>query len=258
MDNLGPLENVLSGLDNRGNGDGGGGFTSGIAQAALANPDGPLAIVGHIDLAWSYSYEELEVESSGGGHGIKGSNRSQNFTDLLSLLLSDRQRVGVSMLKMQHQLMDVGTELNRRYNACKERGVEPEGASAEERLALGNLWMLRQDLQGYVLLGDPAARLPLATDAGPSAAERRQRMLSGMMGGRSSSAGARSSAASAGGRLETIEKAVLQVANGEDVDDVASEAGFGSRELKRWRDIYCRAGQRALADALSPNDDDDD
>jgi hypothetical protein len=25
----------------------------------------------------------------------------------------------------------------------------------------GNLWMLRNDLRGYVLLGDPAARLPL-------------------------------------------------------------------------------------------------
>jgi hypothetical protein len=31
--------------------------------------------------------------------------------------------------------------------------------SPTEQCSLAHLWMLRQDLMGYILLGDPAARL---------------------------------------------------------------------------------------------------
>src|SRR4029079_18135998 len=48
-------------------------------------------------------------------------------------------------------------------------GAGGDAMDAAQRTRLGHLWMLRQDLLGYVLLGDPAARLPLT----PPAAQRR-------------------------------------------------------------------------------------
>jgi len=50
--------------------------------------------------------------------------------------------------------------LQRREN---ERGVAPP---VEPRL-LARTWMLRQDLRGFILLGDPAARLRLSGTGSP-------------------------------------------------------------------------------------------
>ena len=71
---LGPVNETLRGLD-----EGGGGFVSGLGKAALANPDGPLAVLSHVDLAWSYSYEELRVGGSQDARRVSGSSRSRNF-----------------------------------------------------------------------------------------------------------------------------------------------------------------------------------
>lgn len=68
-------------------------FVAALPQALLANPKGPLAVIGHMDLAWTFGQPDPVVPR-----------------------------------------------------------------------ALGQLWMQRNDLRGYVLLGDPAARLPVASD----------------------------------------------------------------------------------------------
>jgi hypothetical protein len=152
MTELGPLGAALHGLDHAS------GFVSGVAKAALANPDGPLAILGHIDLAWSYSYEELRVD---GDRRITGSNRSLNFFHVMSKLVAG-ERAGAAGLALQLQLGSVAAELTAHYDRCKRAG-SIEGAAPADVLALGNLWMLHQDLLGYAWLGDPAVRLPLAS-----------------------------------------------------------------------------------------------
>jgi hypothetical protein len=149
------------------------GFTSGLAQAALANPDGPLAMLGHIDLAWSHGYEELRCDEDG---RLSGIDRATHYVNLLAKLIRG-DRIGAAFLHLQQEIDRVGRELNARYDRCKQRGVHPEGASRAERLTIGNLWMLQQDLLGYVILGDPAVRLPLAGKHKPAIQELRARFL---------------------------------------------------------------------------------
>ena len=157
MTELASVTAAIRGLDERG------GFVSGLVKAALANPDGPLAIFGHIDLAWSYSYEELRVDRSGDPRRVTGSNRSLNFFHLMTKLVAG-ERAGAAALALRLQLGAVGAELTAHYDRCKRAGAV-EGATQADLLALGNLWMLHQDLSGYALLGDPAVRLPLASPA---------------------------------------------------------------------------------------------
>jgi hypothetical protein len=140
-----------------------GGFVSGLAKAALANPDGPLAVFGHFDLAWSYGYEELRVDRERTAGRLSGSNRSLNFYNLMTKLVAG-ERAGAAALAFRLQLTGVGDELTAHYDRCKRAG-SVEGAAPEDLLALGNLWMLYQDLRGYALLGDPAVQLPLASAA---------------------------------------------------------------------------------------------
>lgn len=235
MADLGPASATLRGLDQ------GGGFVSGLAKAALANPNGPLAVLGHIDLAWSYSYEELRV---GNARGLTGSNRSRNFYNLITKLVAG-ERAGAALLALRLVLGDVSAELNDHYDRYK-RGGTVEGATPADALALGNLWMLHQDLRGYALLGDPAVRLPLASPAparsapADSSGERGQVTLCGGDHPADRDAGA----------LDRLEQAALAIAGGESPGVIAQKLGVPRSEVAEAAKIYRDAGRAALSALL--------
>jgi len=231
MDDLGPLTETLRGLDESG------GFISGLAKAALANPDGPLAVLGHIDLAWSYSYEELHVATEGDARRVTGSNRSLNFFQLMTKLVAG-ERAGAAALALRLQLGAVGTELTAHYDRCKREGAV-EGTTPADMLALGNLWMLHQDLLGYALLGDPAVRLPLASSdphvrrdpPGPHP------VLDP-------------------GALDRLERAALAVAGGASPSVVALEFNLPRSTVVEAAEVYREVGRAALLALLgrAPNE----
>jgi len=120
-------------------------FTASVPKAVLASADGPLAFIGHVDLAWTYSFRELD--------GERPVNRPNRFLDVFSGLLR-RDRVGVAFRELMRHYGAANTELT----SMVESGVQDD----QRR---GHLWMLRNDLAGYILLGDPAARLPIQPPA---------------------------------------------------------------------------------------------
>jgi len=120
-------------------------FVASVPKAVLASPEGPLAFIGHVDLAWTYSFRELD--------GERPVDRPNRFIDVFNGLLR-RDRVGVAFRELLRHYGQANTELT----ALVESGVD----DPQRR---GHLWMLRNDLAGYVLLGDPAARLPIEEPA---------------------------------------------------------------------------------------------
>jgi len=252
MDELGPVTEALRGLD------GGGGFVSGLAKAALANPDGPLAVLGHVDLAWSYSYEELRVDRDArDARRISGSNRSLNFFQLMTKLVAG-ERAGAAALALRLQLGAVGDELTTHYDRCKRAG-SVEGATPADLLALGNLWMLRQDLLGFALLGDPAVRLPLASTAARAAGVAPVALPVALPdrsphGVEVAARQADSGAAGAGGdpaMLDRFEQAALAIARGDSAGVAAAELGVPRSEVVVAAEIYRAAGRAALASLLA-------
>jgi len=144
-------------------------FTAAVPQAVLANPNGPLAFMGHIDLAWTYSFQELDSGAT---------NRPARYMAITRSILK-RDRVGVSMRELLRFFDQTNVELTSLYDQeARERSAgRPVQVNAARQ---GHLWMLRQDLAAYVLLGDPAARLPHADLAGlaTTAAPRRPQEVS--------------------------------------------------------------------------------
>jgi hypothetical protein len=236
MEGLGPASAMLRGLD-----EGGGGFISGLARAALANPNGPLAILGHLDLAWSYSYEELRVHDEGGARRITGSNRSQNFFHVMRKMVAG-ERAGAACLALGRVIDDVSRELNTRYDRRQQRGGGTGSADDTDGLALGNLWMLHQDLMGYALLGDPAVRLPLS----PMREAREHSGAAEDGAARFVSLGALHSGA-AKDDLERWERAVLRVAGEESPGVVAQASSIPRGDLIEAERRYREAGREALA-----------
>lgn len=122
-------------------------FIAELPRRALANPDGPLAVIGHVDLAWSYSFT-AEAQS-----------RFDRLFSTIQVVLQ-AQLAGFAFEQLVRNCVIASDQLAQLYlqRSEHERGLAPP---VEPRL-LARTWMLRQDLRGFVLLGDPAARLRVA------------------------------------------------------------------------------------------------
>lgn len=126
-------------------------FIAALPQALLAREDGPLAFIGHLDLAWSYSFQTPG-----------GTADPDLFRCLLGALLASA-RVGAAFQFVQRKQRELEGALLSSYALLADLERRPEAAArlwtSARAQRLAELWMMRQDLAGFVLLGDPAAEL---------------------------------------------------------------------------------------------------
>lgn len=117
-------------------------FLSRLPQRLLAHPrGGALAVVGHVDRAWSYSFEWPRAGSQLGA-----------FESTLVRLLQG-QPLGAAMDDLGSRYAELATELSSQIEAAKI------GQQDHDLLTLAGLWTAHNDARSYVLLGDPAVRL---------------------------------------------------------------------------------------------------
>lgn len=143
----GRIEPVLASLP----ADGDPPFIAALPKAVLASPDGPLGVIGHIDLAWSYSFQDLDKQTD--------QERHRRFQPLLGQMARG-SRVGVALDALLRAREQIKTDITVSAD-IEARAQELGEAAPDDRIRLGHRWMLHQDLDGYVLLGDPAARLSI-------------------------------------------------------------------------------------------------
>ncbi len=127
-------------------------FLAALPQAVLANPAGPLAVVGHSDLAWAFGFMEPDMSYR---------SRASRIASALEVMVNG-SRAGVALDALMRFYRDVNEGLMAYYQARQDARVREQ--HAPELRSLGYRWMLRNDLRGYILLGDPAVRLPLERD----------------------------------------------------------------------------------------------
>lgn len=216
-------------------------FIARLPQAVLANPNGPLAVVGHIDLAWTYSFEERDIG------GKKPLNRPAKFMEVVrSSLRGDR--AGIAYRQLIRFMAHASHELTELYDEAEQRGDGQVVDSAR----LGHLWMLRQDMAGYILLGDPAIRLPA-----PKAKARAKPVAPPAVVARPAEVQTRPQVAAAAVpaavpepalpvAIDVLEEAIGHLLQGRGVNDVAKEFSLDRTELRRLSDLYRKAGRAAL------------
>lgn len=122
-------------------------FIAALPQAALSNPEGPLAVLGHVDLAWTQSFNDW------------GRSRFTRFAGFIQEL-ARRRRVGAAMAGILKAVAETGAALMsslHQQRMAQVAGQAYSGSPAEQ----ANQWMLYHDLSSFVLIGDPAVRLPL-------------------------------------------------------------------------------------------------
>jgi hypothetical protein len=213
-------------------------FIAALPQAALANPEGPLAVVGHVDLAWSCSFND------------KGRSTPSRFIELLKAFASG-SRAGVALSTLLQFLNETSSELATLYNMEQMERTYGRPSSVDP-LERAWLWMQRQDLANYILLGDPAVHLPLApprreTRTQEQAPETRD-VVSRLFGPMFQE----TPRSPRGPSATTAEEAILALLTRQGhPEDIAGKHGIPLDELLRWEKLYRDAGREALARHLS-------
>ncbi|MBK7823630.1 hypothetical protein [Nannocystis sp.] len=95
-------------------------FVAALPQAVLANPDGPLAFMGHIDLAWTYGFQELDDGAT---------NRPARYMAITRSLLK-RDRAGVSMRELLRFCDQTNLELTSLHDQEARPDLRASPASA--------------------------------------------------------------------------------------------------------------------------------
>jgi len=124
-------------------------FLSALPKRLLANR--ALAVVGHIDTAFCTTFSEGATTAT--------------FESALKRLL-EGARIGYAMdyFRLRHAELSVG------LTAMIDNANRTGSKTSEAELALN--WLQNNDARNYVVLGDPAVRMPLAADS----AEDKQRI----------------------------------------------------------------------------------
>ena len=113
-------------------------FVASLPKQLLSHPEGAaLAVIGHVDRAWGYSFV------SGGEPQL------QPFENAMGLILRG-EPVGHAMKDLSERYAVLSTSLTKKLEDIGFGRLVPDDE-------LARLWTERNDAQNYVVLGDPAA-----------------------------------------------------------------------------------------------------
>ncbi|AUX39641.1 hypothetical protein SOCE26_010360 [Sorangium cellulosum] len=116
-------------------------FVAALPRRLLSHPSGSaLAVIAHVERVWSFSIKPLN-----------GLPQIGAFRNCLGRILAG-QPVGHAARDFSHRYSALSTVLTSALDSTRT------GDKLDER-ELVNAWIERNDAQGYVTLGDPAARL---------------------------------------------------------------------------------------------------
>ena len=117
-----------------------------LPQTLLGRENGALAVLGHIDRAWSYSYE------------ADGQPQDQSFRDVLTKLMNG-YRLGSATDQFNLRWAALSIPLSDTLQKMQtRRGLDQQAAQQ---------WIARDDARNYILHGDPAIKLRVDTKEMP-------------------------------------------------------------------------------------------
>jgi hypothetical protein len=200
-------------------------FVAAIPRAALANPEGPRACFGHVDVAWQYSYSDADPTVL---------SRPSKFAALVEDACRGRRAGAIA-----RGLVRAATDAALRLAAEAELARRDPDAAARRADRVAHLWLLHHDLASYVLLGDPAVRLR-------SPDMLKQTGLETQVASASPALPARLAELARKLGPDKLEEAFAHARVTEPARKVSGRLGIELADLRALEDAYRAAGRKAL------------
>ena len=130
-------------------------FIAALPKRLLSHPKGgALACIGHIDRAWGSSF-------------LRGNNsETATFEDTINQILHG-QRVGAAMASFNDRYAQLASDISSNLATwsflvdLQPPTLAPQKAAFDKTLLqINQLWTGHNDARAYIILGDPAAKLP--------------------------------------------------------------------------------------------------
>jgi hypothetical protein len=122
-------------------------FVAALPKRLLGHSEGALAIVSHVERAWTYSFL----------WGRAGEQLA-TFQSTIGALLENK-RIGFAMEYFNTRYLELSSDLSTELEDRKFRRSRPETETVGEDDYLAGLWTANNDARSFVVLGDPAVRL---------------------------------------------------------------------------------------------------
>jgi hypothetical protein len=124
-------------------------FVAALPQKLLSRPKGgALAVVGHVERAWTYSFKWAEAGA-----------QTAAFDSTLKRLMGDTdtpgETIGWALDYVNIRYAEIATMLSGMLDLADVQPPDP--------YKLADMWTANNDARGYAILGDPAVRLPVVS-----------------------------------------------------------------------------------------------
>jgi hypothetical protein len=126
-------------------------FIAALPKRLLSHPQGPLAFVGHIDPAWVYSFADPDRFEGDKGWGT----RMAPFRQAVDHLFQGAT-VGYAVKRFNEIYATFSVKLANiedQFRRDTTRGGDPQWTKE-----MIDIWMIRNDTQNFIVLGDPAVK----------------------------------------------------------------------------------------------------
>ena len=130
-------------------------FVAAIPQRLLANPDGPIAYVGHVDIAVAYGFVDIDgLPAPGQVHP-----RTSPFLSLLTKAIVELAPLGYAMRGLHERASAIASEITSTFDGLEQQGVRVTDLPSDQKARLIDKVIRRNDAMHFLLFGDPGARV---------------------------------------------------------------------------------------------------